>query len=376
MATELSEPVLGGPASACDVKCLGEPKWFAVVDDKLVPMPQQRVPGRLLKSQVGVSPDRVLVRDHNSPDDVVINDNDSVDLGIGNVFYTLSSCDVTPRGTCRTPAKLAFAVDDRFEITTRPEQTGQSLRDLFGLPSNGRLVRDYEGNRDREIPVGEKVPFNAGPVFHTRAVAATLQITVNARVFTEADGVKRQMKGKEIAALVYPDNPGETRLWFVSDGNREVGLNEDVQIRGCEVFDVVRKQVDGGYESARVECELAQLRASGQVVKFVTEPQPAVIYRALRTKPGSPVVATDVLVPMPGTYPGQMLDWAYLPEGSPLIGKLKGSPQEHRITADGQVWRQISYHPHGNGGGPAWNAARHGFHTYLGELLSWLYAGN
>ena len=71
-----------------------------------------------------------------------------------------------------------------------------------------------------------------------------------------------------------------------------------------------------------------------------------------------------------------MLDWAYLPEGSPLIGKLKGKLQEHRIRADGRVWVQISYHPHGNGGGGPWNAARHGFHTYLGELLSWLYAGN
>lgn len=375
MATKPCEPVTGGPASACDSVCLGEPKWAALVDDKIVPMPQQRVPGRLLKSQAGIAQDRVLVRDHNSPDDVVIQDNDNVDLGLGNVFYTLNACDVTPRAGCRSPAKLAFFVDDRPELTTRMDQTGQSLRDLFSLPANCNLVRDYVGGGDRVIAVAAQVLFTDGPVLYTRAVVALLQITVNSRVFTEADGVRRQMLGRSIAALVYPDNPGQTTVWFVSDGNREVGLDQEITIRGCEVFDVVRKNVDGGFEADRVERELLSLRSSGQEVTLVAKPA-AVIYRALRTKPGSPVAATDVLVPIPGAYPGQMLDWAYLPEGSPLIGKLKGNLQEHRINVDGKVWCQISYHPHGNGGGGSWNAAKHGFHTYLGELLSWLYVWN
>ena len=54
-------------------------------------------------------------------------------------------------------------------------------------------------------------------------------------------------------------------------------------------------------------------------------------------------------------------------------GRVVGSAQDQRITALDRVWRQISDHPHNGGGGPAWNPTKHGFHTYLGELLSWLF---
>jgi hypothetical protein len=81
------------------------------------------------------------------------------------------------------------------------------------------------------------------------------------------------------------------------------------------------------------------------------------------------------MVLIPGGYPGQMLDGAYLPAGSPLIGKVKGSPQG-QINAASRAWRLISYHPHNGGGGASWNPAIHGFHTYVGELLSWLYDAN
>lgn len=372
MAAQSCETVAGGPEAAC----VRDPKWEALVDDLLVPLPQHRVVVRLIKSQAGSSPERVLVRDHNSPDDVVFQDDQTVDLALGNVFYTLSPCDVTPRGECHAPAKLALFVDDRTEITTQSTHSGRSLRDLFGLPPNARLVRDYEGGGDREVALTDSVRFTDGPVFYTRAIASKLQITVNARVFTEADGVKTTMTGMQIASLVYPDNPTQTTVWFVSQGNREVGMDEALNITGCEVFDVVRKNVDGGFEADRVQREIDQLCDSGQDVTLVREPQPVVIYRALRTRPGYAIATTDVLVPVPGGYPGQFLDWAYLPDDSPLIGKVKGSPQDPRISVDGRVWRQISYHPHGNGGGPPWNPARHGFHTYLGELLSWLYAAS
>lgn len=83
------------------------------------------------------------------------------------------------------------------------------------------------------------------------------------------------------------------------------------------------------------------------------------------------MATTDVLVPVPAGYPAAMLDLAYLPEGSALIGRVKGAPQT-TINAGGRVWRQISYHPHNGGGGPPWNPNVHGFHTYIDELLTWL----
>ena len=350
------------------------PKWAALVDDEVIPMPQQKVKASVIKEQASLTNGRVLVRDHNSPADVLIRDEDEVDLAQGNVFYTLEPCDAQPRPACSEPAKLAFVVDDHAEVTIRSSQTGRTLRQLFSLPLNSHLVRDDEGKSDQPFGLEDLAEFQDGPVFYSRAVDSALHITVNSRVFTETDGVKRVMRGYEIAELVYKQNPREIRVYEVSPQKREIGLDDPVEIQCGEVFDVVRKKVDGGYEAARVELELEKLREGGQAVTKVENPG-AVIYHALRTRPGHTVANTDVMVPVPGSYPGQMLDGACLPEGSPLIGRVKGSPQG-LINAGGRAWRLISYHPHNGGGGAAWNPAIHGFHTYIGELLSWLYDAN
>jgi hypothetical protein len=358
-----------------EANCAPSPKWEALVDDGRIPLPQQILAATVIKAQASVPGDHVLVRDHNSPHDVVLADGGEVDLADGNVFYTLAKCDVHPRPSCTETPKLAFFVDDRAEVTVRGSQTGRTLRELFALPRNSQLVRDDEGKTDQPIGLEDAAEFRDGPVFYSRAVESSLHITVNSRVFTEADGVKKVMRGYEIAELVYKQNPRETRVFEVSPQKREIGLDADVEIQCGEVFDVVRKRVDGGYEAARVELELAKLRESGQTVTKVDNPA-AVIYHELRTRPGYAVASSDVLVLIPGGYPGQMLDEAYLPEGSPLIGKVKGSAQPRQIAALGRTWRQISYHPHNGGGGPAWNPAIHGLHTYIGELLSWLYDAN
>jgi hypothetical protein len=354
--------------------CVYPAKWAAQVDDKVIPMPERKVKVTVIKAQACAGDDKVLVRDHNSPHDMIVGDNEVIDLADGNVFYTLATCDAQPRPGCAEPPKLAFFVNDRPEVTVRRSQTGQTLRELFGLPLHANLVRDDEGGSDQPISLAEVVGFEDGPVFYSRAVVAELSITVNSRKFTEHDGVQHIMTGEQIAALVYPQNPRETRVWEVSPEKREIDLDKKIEIEGCEVFDVVRKKVDGGYEAARVELELAKLREGGQVVTKSDNPA-AVIYHDLRTRPGNNVQTTDVLVLIPGSYPGQMLDEAYLPQGSPLVGKVKGQPQG-QLSALDRTWIKISYHPHNGGGGPAWNPAVHGFHTYVGELLSWLYDAN
>ena len=96
------------------------------------------------------------------------------------------------------------------------------------------------------------------------------------------------------------------------------------------------------------------------------------VYHDLPVQSGVPVAASDVLVLIPSSYPGQMLDGAYLPEGSPLLGRAKGKPQGNFVTALERKWQLVRYHPHTNGIGPAWDPTRHGFHTYIGEIMSWL----
>jgi hypothetical protein len=116
---------------------------------------------------------------------------------------------------------------------------------------------------------------------------------------------------------------------------------------------------------ARVESELAKISTP---TLLVTNPD-AVIYYGLPS-----IISnsnTDVMVLVPGGYPQSMLDLAFLPAGSPLLGVLKGQPQQD-LMAGGKAWTQVSYHPHGNGGAPPWDPTRHGFHTYIDEVLSWI----
>jgi hypothetical protein len=118
---------------------------------------------------------------------------------------------------------------------------------------------------------------------------------------------------------------------------------------------------------ARVTSELARVNWK---TKLVESPD-AVIYYGLPSTLG--IATSDALVLIPGGYAQSMIDGAYLPQGSPLVGVVRGQPQPHcAIAADGRTWVLISYHPHTGGGAPAWDPTRHGFHTYLDELVSWL----
>jgi hypothetical protein len=113
---------------------------------------------------------------------------------------------------------------------------------------------------------------------------------------------------------------------------------------------------------------LAELEKVTWKTKLIENPD-AVIYCCLPSTLG--VASSDVLVLVPAGYGQSMIDGACLPQGSPLIGIAKGQPGG-AITADGRAWVTISYHPHNGGGAPPWDPTRHGFHTYLDELVSWL----
>ena len=69
-----------------DIECRLQPKWALSVDDSLIPMPEQKVNASVIKAQASIPNDRVLVRDHNSPNDVIINDKDEVDLSRRQCF--------------------------------------------------------------------------------------------------------------------------------------------------------------------------------------------------------------------------------------------------------------------------------------------------
>lgn len=156
-------------------------KWFVSVDDIRISLPRRKVPLSLIRHQGGISVDRVLVRDHNSPDDEVLRDDAEFDCAAGNVLYTEARCDARQPGPSRAPAKLAFSVDDHVEETIVGRQTRESLLTLVGI--NGDhvvLFRDYESPNDREIGPDGVVEFTDGPVFITRVKHAnSTTIVVN-----------------------------------------------------------------------------------------------------------------------------------------------------------------------------------------------------
>jgi hypothetical protein len=126
----------------------------------------------------------------------------------------------------------------------------------------------------------------------------------------------------------------------------------------------------------RIELELGQLREGNLLAELVLDPRALVVYHDVPTggaKLGLPTT-TDVIVPVPGGYPASLIDLAGLPVGSPLLPRLKGGQNNQGIvTAVGRQWQLASYHPHNGGGGPAWDQMRHGFHTYVDQLIAWLH---
>jgi hypothetical protein len=73
-----------------------------------------------------------------------------------------------------------------------------------------------------------------------------LHIFVNRKKFEEGDGVRHEMTGEQIAALVgVPADNAVVRE--ESPEKREIGVHEKVHIKNGEHFLVTRKIVEGGH---------------------------------------------------------------------------------------------------------------------------------
>ncbi len=170
------------------------PKWAALLDDTLYPMPRQRMPARDILDQAGMGLDVSLVRDYESFFDEILADDAEVDLAKGNVFVTRPKCEATrPEEVEGERAKLAFVVDDRWEVTVTPNQTGRTVQHLFQVPAGVELLRDYASPHDQPIGDTEAVHFGDGPVFRTQKVLITVKVNNNPVEFA-----KREVSGLEI----------------------------------------------------------------------------------------------------------------------------------------------------------------------------------
>jgi hypothetical protein len=240
MSTEISDKGQGEALAEHASNDRPAPKWAVVVNDQLIPMPERRVKIAVIREQANVPNDYALLRDYDSENDVVMPDNGMVDLGDGNVFYTEPACDVKPRPTCLELAKLGYSVDDRWEIVIKPEQTGRTIRDLFNLPEDVELLRDFHSPHDEPIEGDEPANFKAGPVFITKKTSITVKVNNNPVKF-----VKRHVTGLEIkqtAIAQKVDIKEDFALYKVKPGG-ELGPvikdGEKVKLHECEEFRAV-----------------------------------------------------------------------------------------------------------------------------------------
>lgn len=163
--------------------CDSAPKWAALMDDRLFPMPRRKLTAREVLDQAGIGRDFVLIRDRETRNDVPFADDAAVDLAEGNVFRSAPRCEPGPNPHCPGAAKLVFVCDDEWEITLIDTQTGRSLKRLLGLPDEAVLLRDFESPNDQPIGDDEAVAFRDGAVFTCRSRPASREtkIFVNGR---------------------------------------------------------------------------------------------------------------------------------------------------------------------------------------------------
>ena len=130
------------------------------------------------------------------------------------------------------------------------EMTGAEIAALIDVPSHDAVVRLETEHGPKEIPVHEKIHITNGEHFLvTRKHDHELHIFVNRRKFEKGDGVKHEMTGAEIAALV--GVPADNAVVRLETGGepREIPVNEKIHIKSGMHFLVTRKTVEGGYES-------------------------------------------------------------------------------------------------------------------------------
>lgn len=176
------------------------PRWCALIDDNIVIAPTIELKASLLIELAKINPETTLFRDYNSDKDKAIDKNQNINLSEGNVFYTVKKGGKYNDNKPTSIAKLAFFVDDRFEIVTIDRLSYSGFCDLFGL-DDVNLYRDFESPNDEIIKDDSVIFFKDGPTFYTRPKESKIiKIFVNSR---EKEVQKKELSYKEIVEFAF-----------------------------------------------------------------------------------------------------------------------------------------------------------------------------
>lgn len=230
----------------------GEPRWFALVNDRIVIAPRMTIQGRLLRTLASVPADQLILRDHETPNDEPIDDNVMINLDEGNVFITRPRADGIST-SCNAAAKLALSVDDRFEIIQVRELSIEMVLALFDLPVGTRLVRDLESPHDEAIAPGTILRFENGPTFLTQGGAAKhvdVAIITTAGSFPE-EGYERlpasQPVKDQLARAAKALRIKDISDWVATVGSRELDVSQSYAALGLSGrIDITYGKREGG----------------------------------------------------------------------------------------------------------------------------------
>lgn len=232
-----------------------DPRWFALINDRIYPAPRRQIPVALLRAFAAVAADHVLVRDHQSPNDAILLDGATVDLAQGNVFVTKSRSEAAEAPQCAAPAKMALSLDDRFELTPIGELELSTLRSLFGIAEDTQVIRDLESPDDQIIAPGDKVRFIDGPAFLTRGTKPKhidVSIVTTAGAFPAEEferlPINQHLK-VQLARAVKALKLGDVSDWIARHGTRELDVEKsyaDNNLSGKVEIDYGKREGGGG----------------------------------------------------------------------------------------------------------------------------------
>jgi len=220
--------------------CGAAPKWAALINDQLFPMARRELKARDIQDQAGVAKGLALVRVHGGTHDPVIRDEALVDLGSGNVFYTVPLCEAERQSDCDQPAKLAFVIDDAWAVTLTGRQTGQSLKRLLAIPDTVTICRDLEAPNDEEISDSEILLHSEGPVFTKCQASITVKINNQPVRFVRRDVTALEVKETAIKQAVKID-VGCVLYQSKPDGGLGPAIRDDevLSLQQCDTFNCV-----------------------------------------------------------------------------------------------------------------------------------------
>ena len=189
------------------------PRWGALIDDKIVIAPSKTVSTSVMLELAGLNPKDSLFRDFNTPVDIELTNNQNIDLSEGNVFYTRRKCKNKDSGSPKATPKFAFFVDDRFEIVTVDRVSYNGFCGLFKI-NNIDLYRDYESPKDELIEENSVIYFKDGPTFYTKdKKCKNIKIIVNGR---EKVVQKVELSYKEIVELAFGSTGNNAIVYTVT----------------------------------------------------------------------------------------------------------------------------------------------------------------